>query len=400
MRRTSRWAALGAGLLLTTTLAACDGGSSDAEEDPRAALVDAIEELGDYDGLELVLSLDGDADALVAASDGKLDAETSQLLLDSTVLLRAAGREEADAQAEVVVSLRGDEAVELRVLPEQRFFVRVDLDAIGAAAGDTGMAANLDDAVDMAAMFGLADAARAVRAGGWIEVVGIEQLIQMAGGSAPEEEPTEEEVEDVRERLVASLQRFVADDVTVTHVGEEEAGERLRTTTTTAELTELVDELAAIVGDLSGVDAGTLGELPTDAGSDREIDVDLWLDDGELRQVGFELSQLEDTEAPEDTWLLIAVEEFTGSVDAPDDVTQVDLFEVVGGLFGGGGSAGEPGEDGVPEGSADGSVEDLGGDPAAGGCIPQEELDQLADEDEDVLAELEGAIEMGFLEVC
>jgi hypothetical protein len=398
VRRTSRWAALGAGLLLTTTLAGCDAGGSDAEEDPRAALLEAVEALEDYDGIELVVSLDGDAQALVAASDGDLDAETSELLLDSTVLLRAAGQDEADAQAEVIVTLRGTEAVELRILPEQRFFVRVDLDAIGSAVGDAELAANLDDAVDMAAMFGLADAAQAVRAGGWIELIGLDQLAEMAGGTTTEEEPTEEEVEDVRERLVTSLQRFVSEDVTVTHVDEDDIGERIRATTTTAELAALVDELSTIAGDLSGLDPETLGELPTDAGSDREVDVDLWLDGGELRQVGFDLSQIEDADAPEDTWLLIAVEEFKGSVDAPDDVTQVDLFEIVGGLFGGGDftGTGDLDEDAFDEDVEDGFEED----PAAGGCIPQEELDELAGDDEELLAELEAAIEMGFLEVC
>jgi hypothetical protein len=398
VRRTSRWAALGAGLLLTTTLAGCDAGGSDAEEDPRAALLEAVEALEDYDGIELVVSLDGDAQALVAASDGDLDAETSELLLDSTVLLRAAGQDEADAQAEVIVTLRGTEAVELRILPEQRFFVRVDLDAIGSAVGDAELAANLDDAVDMAAMFGLADAAQAVRAGGWIELIGLDQLAEMAGGTTTEEEPTEEEAEDVRERLVTSLQRFVSEDVTVTHVDEDDIGERIRATTTTAELAALVDELSTIAGDLSGLDPETLGELPTDAGSDREVDVDLWLDGGELRQVGFDLSQIEDADAPEDTWLLIAVEEFKGSVDAPDDVTQVDLFEIVGGLFGGGDftGTGDLDEDAFDEDVEDGFEED----PAAGGCIPQEELDELAGDDEELLAELEAAIEMGFLEVC
>jgi hypothetical protein len=398
VRRTSRWAALGAGLLLTTTLAGCDAGGPDAEDDPRAALLEAVEALEDYDGIELTLSLDGDAQALAAASDGDLDAETSELLLDSTVLLRAAGREEADAQAEVIVALRGTEAVELRILPEQRFFVRVDLDAVGNAIGDAELAANLDDAVDMAAMFGLEDAARAVRAGGWIELIGLDQLVEMAGGPSGEEEPTEEEVEDVRERLVASLQRFVSEDVTVTHVDEDEIGERIRATTTTAELAALVDEFSTIAGDLSGVDPETLGELPTDAGSDREVDVDLWLDGGELRQVGFDLSQIEDGDAPEDTWLLIAVEEFKGSVDAPEDVTQVDLFEIVGGLFGDGGFTGngDLDADAFDEEFEDGFEED----PAAGGCIPQEELDELAGDDEELLAELEAAIEMGFLEVC
>jgi hypothetical protein len=399
MRTTSRWAALGAGLLLSAGLTAC-GGGSDVEDDPKSALAEAIEALGDYDGIELLLSIDGDADALMAATDGDLDEETTELLLDSTVLLRAAGEDENDAQAEVVVSLRGEEALEVRVLPEQRFFVRVDLDAVDDALGDAELAASLDDLVDTAEAFGLGEIAAVVRRGGWIEVTGLEQFGELTGTSdTTEEEPSEEEVEDVRERLVSTLQRFLEEDVTVTHVGEETAGERVRATTTEGDLASLLDELSTIVGDVSGVDPDTFAELPDASGSDDPVDIDFWLDGGELSQVGFDLAQLEEGEAPEGTYVLLGVEEFTGSVEAPDDPTQIDLFEVVGGMFGGGFDEGdlEDLEEGELE---EGDLGDGATDPLGGECIPREELEELIGDDEEAQAEIDDAIEMGFIEVC
>jgi hypothetical protein len=404
MRTTSRWAALGAGLLLSTGLTAC-GGGTDVEDDPKSALAESIEALGDYDGIELLLSIDGDADALAAAADGDLDEDTTELLLDSTVLLRAAGEDESDAQAEVVVSLRGQESLELRVLPEQRFFVRVDLDAVGEALGDAELAATLDDLIGSADAFGLGEIADVVRRGDWIEVTGLEQFSELTGtSSASEEEPSEEEVEDVRERLVTTLQRFLDEDVAVVHVGEGTAGERVRATTTESDLAALFDEVATIVGDLSGVDPDAFAELPDASGGDDPIDIDFWLDGGELSQVGFDLAQLDEGGAPEGTYVLLGVEEFTGSVDAPDDPTQIDLFEIVGGLFGGPGGFDDL-DEGDLEGLEEGELEegDLGDgstDPLGGECIPREDLDELIGDDEEMQAEIDAAIEMGFIEVC
>lgn len=408
MRSKSRWAALGAGLLLATGLTACGDGGADAEADPKQALADAIEALGDYDGVEMLLSIDGDREALALATDGALDQETTELLLDSTILVRAAGEDEDDAQAEFVVSLGGQDSVEMRILPEQRFFLRVDLDAIGEAIGEADLAASLDEVIAGAEQFGLGDAADAVRTGGWIELIGADELTEMMGmPGASEQEPSEEEIEDIRDRLVTLMQRFLDEDVEVEHLGDESAGERVRATTTEADLAELFDELTTIVSDLGGIDADALAGLPETTGSDRAVHIDFWLDGGELGQVGFDLAQLGDDGAPEGTYILVAIEEFTGSVEAPDEATQVDLAEVMGAVFGGFGDLGDLGDPGGFEG-APGDVDggefdegDLEGeDPLGGECIPQEEIDELTGGDPELEAEFDVLLEMGVLEVC
>lgn len=406
MRTRSRFAGLGAGLLLATGLTACGGGGADVESDPKQALADAIEALGEYDGVEMLFSIDGDREALALAADGELDHETTELLLESTVLVRAAGEDEADAQGEIVVSLRGQDSVEMRILPEERFFLRVDLDAIGEAIGEADLAADLDELVAAAEQFGLGEVAEVVRAGGWIELLGADQLTEMAGMPGGTEEPSEEEIEDVRDQLVTTMQRFLDEDVEVEHMGDESAGERVRATTTEADLADLFDEVTTMLGDLGGIDAEALGGLPETSGSDDPVHIDFWLDGGELSQVGFDLGQLGDDGAPEGTYILVAIEEFTGSVEAPDDATQVDLMEVLGGLFGGpGGFTGmedgmEPGLEGeFDEGEFDeGDLE--GEDPLGGECVPQEEIDELTGGDPELEAEFDMLLEMGVLEVC
>jgi hypothetical protein len=401
MRSTKGWAALGAGLLLTTGLTACgtgDGGTA-VEDDPKTALSEAVEALGDDDGIELTFAVDGDRDAIVAASDGEVTAEDADLVLDSSMVLRAAGEDENDAQAEFVVNVGGADVVEVRIVPEQRFFARVDLDAIGDVVDDPGFAEGVDEAVAQAEAFGLGELATAVRSGDWIELKGVEQLTEfaegMSGEQPQEEELTEEDVEDVRARIVDALQRFLDEDVDVAYVGEESAGQRVTATTTQADLTGLFDEIAAVASDLGGVDPETLGADVPEA-SDDPVELDFWIADGRLSQVGFDLAQTDDSgDMPEGTYMLAAVAEFDGSVEAPAEATEIDLFAIVGNVLGGamggdlgGGSGADDGTDGTGE-----------GDPLAQ-CFTEEELDEMTGGDEAARAELDAAIELGVIEVC
>lgn len=404
MRSTKGLAALGAGLLLTTGLTACgNGGGTDVQEDPKTALSEAVEALGDYDGIELTFALDGDRDAIIAASDGEADAEDAELILDSSMVLRAAGESEDDAQAEFVVNLGGADVVEMRVLPEQRLFVRVDLDAIGDVVDDPGFAEGVDEAFGQAEAFGLGEFATAVRSGDWIELKGIEQLTEfaegMSGEQQQEEEITEEDVEDVRARIVDALQRFLDEDVALTYVGEESAGERVTATTTQADLLALFEEIATLASDLGGVDPEMLGADVPEAG-DEPVELDFWIADGRLSQVGFDLAQADDSgDMPEGTYMLAAIAEFTGSVEAPAEATEIDLFAIMGQFLGGAMGGDLEGGFGMDEGTE--GTEGTGeGDPLGGECFTEEELDEMAGGDEAVRAELETAIELGVIEVC
>ena len=75
--------------------------------------------------------------------------------------------------------------------------------------------------------------------------------------------------------------------------------------------------------------AAFIADLPPD----EQITVDAWIDDGVLTQLGYDLASA-DGGAPAGTFLLMNIGEFTGSVEAPDEATPFDLFEVIGGFLG------------------------------------------------------------------
>jgi hypothetical protein len=384
--------------LVAVTLAGCDGGGTAVESDPAGALAEAVEALGEYDGIELIVGLDGDEDVLATAAESDLD-DDIQLLLGSRIVLRATGRDAADAEGEVIVELRGGPVAELRSLPGGQLFVRLDPEAAADAVGDADLAETLEDAVGTAEELGLGDLAAAVRSGAWIHLTGLDGFADATGAGT--DGPAEAEATDVRRRLTRSLQRFLDQDVQVSHRGEEDAGERLTATTTRADLARLLGEVTSVVGDLGGL-AGEALELDPDEVGDDPVELDVWLDRGRLSQVGFDLSNLaEDGEgAPEGTYLAVRVEEFDGTVDAPDAATDIDLRAILGQLLGGGlGGAPGAGADGRAA-TADGADQTDLGDPLGGGCIPPDELDTLTGGDPEAEAEVDAAIDAGLVAVC
>lgn len=377
---------IAAAALVAIGLTGCGDDGPDVEADPRAALLDAFESLGEYDGVELTIGVDGDREAIVAAAEGELDTDTIELLLDSSIVVRAAGDTTEDGRAEFVVDLDGDDVVEMRILPGERAFVRLDLDAIAATVDDPSFTAGLDDALGSARELGFDDVADAALAGEWIELIGFEALAEL-GGMNTTDEPTEEELEAIRDRIVASLRGFLDENVELTYQGDEDAGERVTATTTLADLMDLGLELGSVAGDLGGATGlDELGLSGEDLGEEGQqpVAIDFWLDGGELSQIGFDLGALADEGqgAPAGTFLLVEIDEFDGTVEAPDDATQLDVMAVFEQLFMGA-PGGEPGDGDLP-------IE----------CIPQEEIDDLIEMDPDAEQEIQEAIDAGFIEVC
>lgn len=402
-------AALAASTLILT---ACTGTGADVEDDPEGALRDAIEALGDYEGVELVLSASGDAAAL---ADDPEDVEAVELLLSSTITVRGSGQDEDDAQFELVVDLDGNEVFELRGVPEMRLFVRADLDALADAIDDPTVTEDLQGVVDAAAQFGLQDVAQAAADGEWIELTGVDQLTEFAegfgGAGQTPEEPSEEELEQLQEQIVAAFDRFIDDDVTVTYVGSEDAGERVQATSDGAAIQSLFEELTAIAAQAGGVDPGLLGDVESDVPAGETFTLDVWLDGGELSQIGVDLGAFDDSgEIPAETFLLIGVSDFSGTIDEPADAQPFDLFELISGfLFGGLGGMDGLGGPGMDDGTLPDGLEDDGLDGQPGDleeqfgedldafddldieCVPQDEVDEFG---------LQELVDEGFLEVC
>lgn len=371
-------------LVLAAGLAACE--DQDAQEDPRAALREAVMALGDYDGIELMIGAQLDEAARQSAmTEGDLDEEELALLTGSTLTVRGVsgdGDEDGESEFEVVV---GDESVlTLRTLPDDQLYALIDLPAIERVAEQVDAGAGFQQGIDqveqMAGMFGLGEVVAAAREAEWIRVVGLDQMAQMAEENA-EGQPDEADLErlgrEVGERLVA----FIDDDVDVDHIGSDDAGERIRITAGGAELRDLIADVFDALDDATelsdpaglGMDPAQLrAELESSIPDGIRVSVDAWVDGGELSQVAVDLFSIAreagEEDVPDGEFLIaIGLAEFTGSIDAPDTDATFDVFEVFGGLLGGLGDLG--GDDPF----ADEAPPDLDEDT----CLTEDDVEQL-----------------------
>jgi hypothetical protein len=408
--RPIRWVSLLAVAALALTSVGCDHGGTSVEDDPEQALREALEELADYEGIELLvqLSADDDAQAQALREDG-LDEDELELLLTASLLVRATGGDD-DGRAEFVVTIDDDAVAELRVLPDTDLYLRLDLQRLIELVDDPEATTQLDELALQAEAFGLREAVEAARAGDWIQVTGVEQMLNLFGMSpTPAEEVDDDEAERLAEELSAAAVRFLDRDVDVTYVGSEDAGERVRATTDGASLSAFLEDVNRIVASseaLGGADpqdlAGDLGDLPDDA----TVSLDAWLQDGRLTQLALDLAALDDEGTIEGELLLVVgVAEFTGSVDAPDEAVVVDLFGLLGGFLGGFGGGGPDafGDQEPDDGFDDDTFDDDAFDESFGAddCLSEEELDQMrAFLEPEEQAELDEAIEMGIIPVC
>ncbi|MCC5950126.1 MAG: hypothetical protein JJT89_16875 [Nitriliruptoraceae bacterium] len=437
-----RWQPLLALLaVLTLVLSACSSGP-DAEDDPRAALADAFESLAEWDGIELELrvSLDDDARAQVLAEED-LTAEELDVLLSSSV--RVAGSSDREAGGtEISLVLGGTDAVQVRVTADAELFFRMDLEAIAEVAEDAEFEdLDIEELTVAARMFGLGDVATALVEGSWVEIIGLDDLAELAGEEPVVDEDLDidqEELDALLERFAEEMTQLIEQDAEVTFIGTEDAGDRIRVATSSAALAEVLGtvtlELERLVGSEFAGDLGDPDEFVdefVEEFGDEDITIDLWVDGGELTQFGVDLQTLDDEgELDGEVLILVTVAEFTGTIDAPADATEFDVLQLVGAFFGGMGGDpfgddlfgddpfeddgfldDDPFEDDAFEDDAfeddgfeddafdDDAFDDDGfGDPE---CITEEELEDIGEFfGDEALEEFEELIELGFLELC
>jgi hypothetical protein len=386
----------------------------DVEEDPAAALREAVAALEDWQGIAAEVRIETDAAAradIIGADD--LSEDEVEFWLASSLVVRAGDVGDPDAAGlETSIIVGGDTVFDLRVTGDERFFVRLDLDRLSdlskrselaelAERSEDAEVLDGDELLVAARMFGLGDVAQAASEGRWVELIGIEDVMDLAGDE-PAEEPEidETELDALTERLSTTFQRFVNDDVEVAYVGDDDSGERVRIVTDGASLEALVAELTSDLdqaGLLEDVAGENLDDLDID--DDQVVTVDAWIDGGELRQLGFDPSTFDDAnELPGEILALITLDEFTGSIQAPDDAEPFDVLSLFGAFFGGMGND--------PFGDADAvfdeePFEDDGASDDEGACITDEELAELEEfAGADAAAEFEALIDAGFLERC
>jgi hypothetical protein len=375
-------------VVLTLALTACDG-DQDAQEDPRGALRDALMAFRDYEGVELVFGAQLDEEAQVSArTEGELTEEELRLLTGSTLTVRGVeGEGDEDGQTELLLVVGDEEVASLRSLGDYEVYALIDLPAIERVAdsldASDGFRRGIGELEQFAGLLGLSEVVAAAREAEWVRLAGLQDLAEMDGDGAEQPDPADLDQlgRQVGERLIG----FVEDeDVAVTHVDDEDAGQRVRLTATGTQLRDLLADVLAAVDDVADVaDPTGMGMAPAEIREqleqqipdDVEISLDAWIDGGELSQVAVDVFEIaratEQDDVPDGQFLIaIGISEFGGPVDAPDAVTTFDVMDAFGGMMGDLGGL-----------DADASDEDPAEDPAEEAGEAPEELVPPEDDD-------------------
>lgn len=318
-------AALSATLLLT---GACSDAPPNPADDPKAALREAFERLGD-DPLTISLSLDADAEALERAMAEEPDpapAGLASTLVGSEVVISTNGATGEEAAAEMTVVVDGEPAAEI-VAEGSDLFLRVDVAGLMGTFGADP--AELDKALAKAPP-GL-DFLDAAVAGEWIHLTGAQQLAAMTGQP---QEPTEEQ----QEQFERFLDTLVNDRVTARTGEEEGPGTHVEVN---VPMRAVADDLLDFAKESAGgaLPASQLAPLDTSEIPEGELVLDTWIDEGELTQLRFDfLNNAEafgEDEPPEvdELALTVGFEDWDEEIETPDDAVEVSVQEIFGALM-------------------------------------------------------------------
>jgi hypothetical protein len=327
-------AAIAAATLLMAACGGDDGGGSGGGN-PEETLKAAVENLSEG-GRTLTMSLSSDAGSLSALSEGTLSEEDAAKILDSSLSISTNGADDpAEAQFAMAVTIAGSTDVEFRLVDEV-VYLRIDVDSLLDLAGPDAKAAaqaQVAALVQQASASGL-DWVEAGASGEWLAFSGVTQLLEQFGGMAAS--PSAEQ-----QAIVDQFAAALTDSATVTSEGSDDLGEHL---VASVEFKDLYDNFLKLAEDL-GQAVPTTDLPPENEIPEGELNVDVWVDDGQLTQVELDflqLAELGDEEIPEGVeslGLRVALEEFSGEVEAPSDATEVDLTQLLqtftGGALGG-----------------------------------------------------------------
>lgn len=319
-------------------LAACGGSGPDPADEPKQALISAFESMGNYDGIEMILSVDSDEASLTAASEGEIARRDARTILGSTFTVRSKNTDSPeDTEVEMVADIAGD-LVEIKAVGTT-FYVRADVEALVERFG--GDPRELDQQIDAAQQAGeqYAFLEPAIR-GEWIEVQGGEELQkQLGAGQSPDEE--------LQKQISEDLKNAVEEHAEVTSEGDDDIGHHLVATASVRPMFEaLVNAIQKVPGaNLPGGQLPDAQEVP-----DQEIRVDFWVEDDQIRRILFDIAQFRDWEdatlpkGVDRLAILVDLGEFTDTVEAPDAAASVDAQQLLQGVLGPATGMGSPGQ--------------------------------------------------------
>lgn len=355
MRKT---AALVVALLLL--MGACSGSRS---EDPKAALISAMENTAASEGLTTRLSLRStpeSLDALARADGGTgIEEEDAEKILTSSITVSTRGSGE-EGSFEMVVNIAGEDDFEMKAIDQVLYF-RADVQGLVETFG--GDPSDIGAAVEQAEAQGLGFV-RPAAEGRWMSIEGLKDTAQQMTGQTPPALPKQEQlIEDLTESFEANA--------TVTSKGREDVGEHLVVSVPLKATYESFAKAFAQLGRQLPV-----GQLPdVSEVPNEEITLHVWVDDDRVTQVDLDLIQVARLtegaeEVPEDVkqfGVLAQIEEFEDEIEVPENAVAIDpqqIFGLLGGLVMGG--MGAPGSSGSAPGGDVGAAfncDDLRGAP-------------------------------------
>ena len=323
--------------LIGTTLlfSACSSGpgAADPEDNPEKALIEAFRALSEADGITEEISLRSTAEDLQAVSEGSLDADTAQVILDSSVVISAknTGSEVQEAETSILFRVGGSDDLELRIA-DNSLYLRADVKHLLETFGQDPSQADAF-ASQAQGQPGFEWVQAAVN-GDWLVVKNLQQLVQQMGANpAPDQK-----------KLIQGLLDVIEKNATVTSEGDEDPGTHL---VATMPLRQTAQDFIGVLQS-----AGTQMPPGTDMSQELQdipegdMTVDFWVQDGALTQMHIDFLQFAEfeeggegiPEGVDELGLLITFEEFTGSIEAVPDAVVLDpaaIRQALGGMMGG-----------------------------------------------------------------
>jgi hypothetical protein len=306
-------------------------GGDDAAENPQGSIEDAVNALSEYEGYTITLSLDSTSDDLVALSEGSLTADQAQQILDSSFTMSTTNTEDPnEAQAEVSVDVAGEaDSFEMKFL-SGTMYMRADVAGLMEVFGADP--AQLDAFRQQATSQPGFEFVEPALNGEWIAMTGFDQLLQQAGAS-------QNQLTDTQQQAIDGFSRALREDTEVETGDKEGPGTNLVVTANLRDLAQAVIDLQASLGEAAG-QMPSIEDVP-----DENVSIDTWVDGDRLTQIQLDLTQFKDfpeAEFPADVnelAITVGLEEFSGGVEAPDGATEVDVNQIMQGMFGGLGGA-------------------------------------------------------------
>jgi hypothetical protein len=321
-------AALGVAAVLVTA------GCSSERPEPQAELSTAFGSLEESRAVSMTFSIDGDLEGLSGLSEGDaLTQEEVDQITSSNLVIGADQGEDAESTADDAMSLDlvvdGTRAGGLRYLSDT-FYLQVNADELSEkypeiAEGMTSIEESIATTPELSTFQPLLD-------GEWGSLdtgpgSTFRLLLEQAGQGATMEEavPSPEDVKALKDAFTQ-----VGRDATVTRDEADEdhltASVNVRQAYTT--LRPVLEQQFASAGALAGEQLPALDEAP-----DAPLEVEVWLEDGEVKSVELDLTQFNDS--PGRAVMKIDVEE-TDPISAPDGASEIDINALVQAMMGGG----------------------------------------------------------------